>query len=54
MRVYIRRVKNKGKVTEHNAIDYVVNGKRKYEVVGKKGLIPKYQAKELLAIEENL
>lgn len=49
MGIYIRRVKNKeGKVAEYYCIDYVVSGKRKYETVGKKGLISKYQARELL------
>jgi hypothetical protein len=42
-------VKNKQcKVAEYYCIDYVVNGKGKFVTVGKKGLISKYQARELL------
>lgn len=50
MGIYIRKVKNnRGKITEYYCIDYMVNGKRRYETVGKKGLISKYEARELLA-----
>ena len=49
MGVYTRKVKNKqGKVVEYWCIYYVVNGNRKFEIVGKKGLVTKYHARAAL------
>jgi len=50
MGVFKRIRKRNGKRSEYWYIDYVVNGKRKWESVGKVGLVSKSDAKKLLEL----
>ena len=53
MSVFKKRYKNKGgKTSEYWYIDYTVDGKRKWESVGKVGLVNKTDAKKLLSIRK--
>jgi len=53
MSVFKKRYKNKGgKTSEYWYIDYTVDGKRKWESVGKVGLVNKTDARKLLSIRK--
>ena len=53
MGVFKRTTKRNGKKREYWYIDYVINGKRKWESVGKIGLVTKSDAKKLLELRKS-